>query len=69
MPDDKLFQYYERQDVLPTFGNFKSPAQLDAYAAQRRELFADRLMFPPAVVWIDALAALPCATIEFAAID
>jgi len=47
MADDKLFQYYERQDVLPTFGNFKSPAQLDAYAAQRRELFAGKLMLPP----------------------
>jgi hypothetical protein len=47
MADDKLFQYYERQDVLPTFGNFKSPAQLEAYAAQRRELFADKLMLPP----------------------
>jgi len=47
MADTKLFQYYERQDVLPTFGNFKSAAQLEAYAAQRRELFADKLMLPP----------------------
>jgi hypothetical protein len=47
MPDTKLFQYYERQDVLPTFGNFKSPTQLEAYVAQRRELFADKLMLPP----------------------
>ncbi len=47
MADDKLFQYYERQDVLPTFGNFKSPAELDAYAAQRRELFSGKLMLPP----------------------
>lgn len=47
MADDKLFQYYERQDVLPTFGNFRSPAELEAYAAQRRELFSDKLMLPP----------------------
>lgn len=47
MADDKLFQYYERQDILPTFGNFKSAAELGAYAAQRRELFSDKLMLPP----------------------
>jgi hypothetical protein len=47
MAESKLFHYYERQDVLPTFGNFKSPAQLEAYAAQRRDLFADKLMLPP----------------------
>lgn len=47
MADDKLFNYYERQNVLPTFGNFKSPTELDAYASQRRELFADKLVLPP----------------------
>jgi hypothetical protein len=47
MADDKLFQYYERQDVLPTFGNLKSPAQFEAYATQRRELFSNKLMLPP----------------------
>jgi SAM-dependent methyltransferase len=47
MAEDKLFNYYERQDVLPTFGNFKSPAELEAYAGQRRELFADKLVLPP----------------------
>jgi len=47
MADAKLFQYYERQDILPTFGNFKSPAELDAYAAQRRALFSDKLLLPP----------------------
>jgi hypothetical protein len=47
MADAKLFQYYERQDVLPTFGNFKSAAELDRYAAQRRELFLDKLALPP----------------------
>jgi hypothetical protein len=47
MADDKLFQYYERQDVLPTFGNLKSPAEFEAYAVQRRELFSEKLMLPP----------------------
>lgn len=47
MAEDKLFNYYERQDVLPTFGNFKSSDELAAYAAQRRELFADKLALPP----------------------
>lgn len=47
MADDKLFNYYERQDVLPTFGDFKSAAELAAYAEQRRELFSDKLLLPP----------------------
>ncbi|MDD1534538.1 MULTISPECIES: class I SAM-dependent methyltransferase [unclassified Bradyrhizobium] len=47
MADDKLFNYYERQDVLPTFGNFKSSSELEAYATQRRELFSDKLVLPP----------------------
>ena len=47
MADDKLFNYYERKDVLPTFGNFKSSAELEAYASQRRELFSDKLVLPP----------------------
>jgi methyltransferase family protein len=49
MSDTKLFQYYERQDVLPTFGNFKSPEEFQIYAGQRRELFADKLMLPPSL--------------------
>ncbi|WP_027574029.1 class I SAM-dependent methyltransferase [Bradyrhizobium sp. WSM1743] len=47
MAEDKLFNYYERQDVLPTFGNFKSSTELDAYASQRSELFSDKLVLPP----------------------
>ncbi|KYG20125.1 hypothetical protein SE92_07455 [Bradyrhizobium sp. AT1] len=47
MAEDKLFNYYERQDVLPTFGNFKSSSELDAYASLRRELFSDKLVLPP----------------------
>jgi hypothetical protein len=49
MADTKLFQYYERQDVLPTFGNFKSSESLEIYAAQRRELFAHKLLLPPSL--------------------
>lgn len=47
MAEDKLFNYYERQDILPTFANFKSSAELEAYAGARRELFSDKLMLPP----------------------
>lgn len=47
MAEDKLFNYYERQDILPTFGNFKSSTELEAYASQRRELFSDKLVLPP----------------------
>ena len=47
MAEDKLFNYYERQDVLPTFGNFKSARELEAYAGQRQELFSDKLVLPP----------------------
>lgn len=47
MAEDKLFNYYERQDVLPTFGDFKSSTELEAYASQRRELFSDKLVLPP----------------------
>ncbi|QOZ08925.1 class I SAM-dependent methyltransferase [Bradyrhizobium sp. CCBAU 51765] len=47
MVEDKLFNYYERQDVLPTFGNFKSSAELEAYGGQRRELFSHKLVLPP----------------------
>jgi hypothetical protein len=47
--DTKLFQYYERQDVLPTFGNFASPDDLDRYAQGRVRLFRDRLQLPPRI--------------------
>jgi len=47
MAEDKLFNYYERQNILPTFANFKSAAELAAYAGARRELFSDKLMLPP----------------------
>lgn len=46
MADAKLFQYYERQDVLPTFGNFKGPDDLSRYAEGRQRFFRDRLLLP-----------------------
>jgi hypothetical protein len=44
--DAKLFQYYERQEVLPTFGNFTSHDDLKRYAEGRERLFRDRLLLP-----------------------
>jgi hypothetical protein len=41
--------YYAGQDVLPTHGGFTSVAELDAYEAQRRLLFTDKLHLPPRV--------------------
>ena len=46
MADAKLFEYYERQGVLPTFGNFKGPEDLGRYAEGRVRLFNERLMLP-----------------------
>lgn len=43
---DKLFQYYEREQFLPTFGNFDSQSKLDAYALARRRVFDEKLMLP-----------------------
>jgi len=46
MTDSKLYQYYEAQAFLPTFANFTSQADLDAYEVGRRTLFAERLAIP-----------------------
>lgn len=46
MADAKLFQYYERQELLPTFGNFKGPGDLERYAEGRRKFFRDKLLLP-----------------------
>jgi len=43
---NKLFQYYEREQFLPTFGNFDTEAKLDAYALARRRVFDEKLMLP-----------------------
>jgi len=46
MAYDKLFQYYEKEQFLPTFGNFDSPAKLHEYANARRTIFVEKLMLP-----------------------
>lgn len=46
MVEKKLFEYYERQNVLPTFGNFANRDDLDRYAEGRERLFNDRLLLP-----------------------
>lgn len=47
MDDERLYEYYRRQDVLPTFGAFESEADLDRHERERRRLFLDRLALPP----------------------
>jgi hypothetical protein len=47
MTSPKLYQYYETQAVLPTFGNFESTEDLGRYAEGRRRLFTDKLALPP----------------------
>jgi hypothetical protein len=42
----KLFHYYEREQFLPTFGNFESQAKLADYATARRVFFEEKLMLP-----------------------
>jgi hypothetical protein len=46
MAYNKLFQYYEKEQLLPTFGNFDTPSKLHEYARARRAIFVDKLMLP-----------------------
>ncbi|SDS22205.1 methyltransferase domain-containing protein [Bradyrhizobium canariense] len=46
MAYDKLFQYYEHEQFLPTFGNFESASKLERYALARRTVFVEKLMLP-----------------------
>lgn len=46
MAYNKLFQYYEKEQFLPTFGNFDSPSKLHDYALARRTIFVEKLMLP-----------------------
>ncbi len=41
-----LHAYYRDQQVLPTYGRFTSPADLDAHAALRAQLFEEKLRLP-----------------------
>jgi hypothetical protein len=42
-----LHDYYGETGFSPTFGAFKSQAELDRYAALRARVFSDRLQLPP----------------------
>ena len=46
MAYDKLFQYYQHEQFLPTFGNFENASKLAQYAQARRTIFAEKLMLP-----------------------
>jgi predicted O-methyltransferase YrrM len=46
MADTKLYQYYEKQGILPTFGNFRGEEDLTRYEAGRRTVFAEKLVLP-----------------------
>ena len=45
----KMYEYYERQDVLPTVANLKDEQALDRYVTGRRQLFEELLMIPSGV--------------------
>jgi hypothetical protein len=44
---ESMYQYYERQAVLPTFADFRDEAALSGYERARRRLFLDKLFVPP----------------------
>jgi hypothetical protein len=46
MAYDKLFQYYAREQFLPTFGNLENAGKLAQYTDARRTVFAEKLMLP-----------------------
>jgi SAM-dependent methyltransferase len=46
---DSLFNYYSRQELLPTFGDFKTQAELDRQGRYRRDLFEEKLHLPVAL--------------------
>ena len=46
MPD-KMYDYYDKQDVLPTHGGFQSNSDLNAYEYERRKIFIEKLFLPP----------------------
>src|SRR6266511_167439 len=46
---ENLFEYYKKQDVLPTFGGFQTAADLENHERQRRRLFTDLLSLPPRI--------------------
>jgi hypothetical protein len=46
---ESMYFYYEQQNVLPTYGAFGSPGDLEAHERHRRRLFTDKLSLPPRV--------------------
>ncbi len=42
-----MYEYYSRQNVLPTYGNFQSLSDFEQYEQQRRSLFIEKLFLPP----------------------
>ncbi len=43
----KLHAYYEAKGLSPTFGNLRTPEDLNRHTAARERLFVDRLSLPP----------------------
>lgn len=41
-----MYQYYQKQDILPTYGDFKTFNDLEAYERERRSLFTEKLYLP-----------------------
>lgn len=46
---DSLFDFYSRQEILPTFGDFKTQEALDRQARYRRNLYEEKLHLPIAL--------------------
>ncbi len=46
MTYSNVYEYYIEQEVLPTYGGFRSRKELEAYEKQRREIFTDKLFLP-----------------------
>ena len=49
MGHGKLFRYYEKQSILPTFADLRDDASLARYAEGRNRLFSDKLLLPPRI--------------------
>lgn len=47
MSYDKLYEYYQRTSLLPTYGNLADVTAFDRYEDGRRRLFSEKLYLPP----------------------
>lgn len=43
---DKLYTYYQKKDVLPTYARFSCPEELNKYQRQREQFFSEKLYLP-----------------------